>query len=119
MSANNLRTKHFKHLHHMRIKYSTLCHIKSSTLPFSCNINLCHTTCRLVSRIQGPTAPRHLGRKQQALCALTLVPPSSPEVLNVKRRESPLLVKGGIMGEKWPIKFSLTITTSTEIVRDF
>jgi hypothetical protein len=28
-------------------------------------------------------------------------------------------VKGGIMGEKWPIKFSLTITTSTEIVRDF
>jgi hypothetical protein len=28
-------------------------------------------------------------------------------------------VKGGITGEKWPIKFSLTITTSTEIVRDF
>jgi hypothetical protein len=27
-------------------------------------------------------------------------------------------VKGGIMGEKWPIKFSLTITTSMEIVRD-
>jgi hypothetical protein len=23
------------------------------------------------------------------------------------------------MGEKWPIKFSLTITTSTVIVRDF
>jgi hypothetical protein len=23
------------------------------------------------------------------------------------------------MGEKWPIKFSLTITTFTEIVRDF
>jgi hypothetical protein len=23
------------------------------------------------------------------------------------------------MGEKWPIKFSLMITTSTEIVRDF
>jgi hypothetical protein len=23
------------------------------------------------------------------------------------------------MGEKWPIKFSLTITTSTEIIRDF
>jgi hypothetical protein len=23
------------------------------------------------------------------------------------------------MGEKWPIKFILTITTSTEIVRDF
>jgi hypothetical protein len=28
-------------------------------------------------------------------------------------------VKGGIIGEKWPNKFSLTITTSTEIVRDF
>jgi hypothetical protein len=28
-------------------------------------------------------------------------------------------VKGGIMGEKLPIKFSLTITISTEIVRDF
>jgi hypothetical protein len=30
-----------------------------------------------------------------------------------------LLVKGGIMGEIWPIKFSLMIVTSTEIVRDF
>jgi hypothetical protein len=28
-------------------------------------------------------------------------------------------VKGGIMGEKWPNKFRLTITTSTVIVRDF
>jgi hypothetical protein len=28
-------------------------------------------------------------------------------------------VKGGIMGEKWPAKFSLTITTSMEIVSDF
>jgi hypothetical protein len=28
-------------------------------------------------------------------------------------------VKGEIMGENWPIKFSLTITTSTEIVRHF
>jgi hypothetical protein len=28
-------------------------------------------------------------------------------------------VKGGILGEKWSIKFSLTITTSTEIVTDF
>jgi hypothetical protein len=28
-------------------------------------------------------------------------------------------VKGEIMGEKWLIQFSLTITTSTEIVRDF
>jgi hypothetical protein len=28
-------------------------------------------------------------------------------------------VKGGIMGEKWPNKFSLSIMTSTEIIRDF
>jgi hypothetical protein len=28
-------------------------------------------------------------------------------------------VKGEIMGEKWPIKFSLTITISMEIMRDF
>jgi hypothetical protein len=28
-------------------------------------------------------------------------------------------VKGEIMGEKWPIRFSLKITTSTEIVKDF
>jgi hypothetical protein len=28
-------------------------------------------------------------------------------------------VKGGIMGEKWLIKFSLTIPTYTKIVRDF
>jgi hypothetical protein len=28
-------------------------------------------------------------------------------------------MNGGIMGEKWSIKFSLTITTSTDIVRNF
>jgi hypothetical protein len=28
-------------------------------------------------------------------------------------------VKGGIMGEKWPIRFSLTIMTCTEIIWDF
>jgi hypothetical protein len=28
-------------------------------------------------------------------------------------------VKDGIMGEKWPIKLSLTITTSKAIVKDF
>jgi hypothetical protein len=61
----------------------------------------------------------HLALKQQALYAPPLVSPSSPEALHVKRREIPLLVKGRIMGEKWPIKFSLTITTSTEIVRNF
>jgi hypothetical protein len=38
-----------------------------------------------------------------------LVPPSSPEALHVSRRERPLLAKEGIMDEKWPVKFSLTM----------
>jgi hypothetical protein len=38
-----------------------------------------------------------------------LVPRSSPEALNVKLRERPLSAKGGIMGEKWQGKFSLTM----------
>jgi hypothetical protein len=38
-----------------------------------------------------------------------LVPRSSPEVLHVRRRERPLLTKGGIRSEKWPVKFSLTL----------
>jgi hypothetical protein len=32
---------------------------------------------------------------------------SSP--VHLQRREKPLLAKGGIMGEKWPVKFSQTI----------
>jgi hypothetical protein len=59
------------------------------------------------SRIRGPTAPMHLGLKERALCAPLLVPPLSPEALHVRRRERPLSAKGGIMGEKWLIKFSL------------
>jgi hypothetical protein len=35
------------------------------------------------------------------------------EALHVRRRERPVSAKGGTMGEKWPIKFSLTIGTST------
>jgi hypothetical protein len=35
-----------------------------------------------------------------------LVPRSSPEALHARRRERPLLEKGGIMVEKWPVKFS-------------
>jgi hypothetical protein len=38
-----------------------------------------------------------------------LVPRSSPEAIHVERRERLLLAKGGIMGEKWPVKFSLTM----------
>jgi hypothetical protein len=47
----------------------------------------------------------------EAVCTLTpvLVPRSSPEALHTRRRERPLLTKGEIMGERWPVKFSLTI----------
>jgi hypothetical protein len=38
-----------------------------------------------------------------------LVPRSSPEALHVEQRERPLLAKEGIMGEEWPVKFSLTM----------
>jgi hypothetical protein len=38
-----------------------------------------------------------------------LVPPSSPEALHIRRRERPLLARGGTMGEKCPIKFSLQL----------
>jgi hypothetical protein len=38
-----------------------------------------------------------------------LVPHSSPEVIHVRRREKPILAKAGITGEKWPVKFSLTM----------
>jgi hypothetical protein len=34
---------------------------------------------------------------------------SSPEALHTRRRESPLLAKGGNMSEKWPVKFCQTI----------
>jgi hypothetical protein len=44
-----------------------------------------------------------------------LVPRSSPEALHVRWRERPLSAKGGSMGEKWPIKFSLTNATSTSL----
>jgi hypothetical protein len=37
---------------------------------------------------------------EAASCKLSNEVSQSPEVLHVKRRESPLLVKGGIMGKK-------------------
>src|SRR5215468_7948358 len=36
-------------------------------------------------------------------------PPSSPEALHIRRRERPLLARGGTMGEKCPIKCSLQL----------
>jgi hypothetical protein len=38
---------------------------------------------------------------------------SSP--VHLQRRERPLLAKGGSMGEKWPVKFSLTNANSTSL----
>jgi hypothetical protein len=40
-------------------------------------------------------------------------PRSSQEALHVRRRERPLSAKGETMGEKWPVKFSLTNATFT------
>jgi hypothetical protein len=42
-------------------------------------------------------------------------PRSSLEALYVRRRERPLSAKGGTVGEKGPIKFSLTNATSTSL----
>jgi hypothetical protein len=40
----------------------------------------------------------------------TLVsPPSSPETFHIRQHERPLLARGGTMGDKCPIKFSLQI----------
>jgi hypothetical protein len=36
-------------------------------------------------------------------------PPSSPEALHIRRHERPLLARGGTMGKKCPIKFSLQL----------
>jgi hypothetical protein len=46
-------------------------------------------------------------------------PLSSPEALNVNRRERPLSAKVGTMGDKCQIKFSHTIATSAAIVGFF
>jgi hypothetical protein len=47
---------------------------------------------------------------QDLLCLTTFVVPRlSPEAPHVKWRERPLSAEGGIMGEKWPVKFSLTM----------
>jgi hypothetical protein len=47
----------------------------------------------------------------EAFCTLTpvLVPSFIPEPLHARLRERPLLAKDGIMGEKWPVKFSQLI----------
>jgi hypothetical protein len=58
-------------------------------------------------RIRGPTAPMHLGLKEQDLCALLLVSPVISRGAARQMSERPLSVKGGIMDEKWPIIFSL------------
>jgi hypothetical protein len=59
----------------------------------------------------GPAETRIKHRNPQRFIVLNpiLVPRSTPEALHVEWRERPLLAKGGIMGEKWPVKYSLTM----------
>jgi hypothetical protein len=65
----------------------------------------------------GPAEPRLVHCSLSRLIVLTplLVPPSSPEALHIRRRERLLLAKGGITGEKWPVKVSRNNTTSTSL----
>jgi hypothetical protein len=51
----------------------------------------------------------------EAYCAkprFSSPPPSSSEARHVRRRERPLSAKQGILGEKRPVKFSLTMRLS-------
>jgi hypothetical protein len=59
----------------------------------------------------GRREPRLSPSAFEAVCTLTpvLVPPFNSRGVHTRRRERPLLAKGGIMGEKWPVKFSQTI----------
>jgi hypothetical protein len=43
-------------------------------------------------------------------------PRLSAEAIHVRRLERPVSAKGRTMGEKWPIKFSLTNGTSTSLL---
>jgi hypothetical protein len=58
----------------------------------------------------GPAESRlaHCSLSRLIVLNPALVPRSSPEALHARRREILLLAKGGIMGEKFPVKFSLT-----------
>jgi hypothetical protein len=56
--------------------------------------------------------PPNVLQPTEAYCtnpAVIPLPPSSPEALHIRRRDRPLLARGGNMGEKCPIKFSLQL----------
>jgi hypothetical protein len=76
----------------------------SNPILISQSINLCGTWQWIDTRIRGPTAPMHPGLKEWALCAPLLI---SPVRCSTSHNVIPPSAKGGIMGEKWPIKFSL------------
>jgi hypothetical protein len=65
---------------------------------------LCYSFLLLLLLFVGPST-------FEAVCTLTpvLFPRSSPEALQDRRRERPLLAEGGIMGDKWSVKFSQAI----------
>jgi hypothetical protein len=73
--------------------------------------NLSTFLCRLYSSSSIGGAGVYRTSVFEAVCTLTpvLVPRSSPEALYARQLERPVLAKGGIMGEKWPVKFSQTI----------
>jgi hypothetical protein len=61
----------------------------------------------------------HCSHSRLIVLTPLLVPRSSPEALHARRRERPLLAKGGIMGEKWPVKFSRNNATPTSLSGSF
>jgi hypothetical protein len=66
--------------------------------------------CVLLLLTVGPAESAYALQPFEAYCANpALVPHSSPEALHIGRRERPLLAKGGLTGEKWPVKFNLTV----------
>jgi hypothetical protein len=62
----------------------------------------------------GPGKTRLMDCSHPRLIVLNrvLVPHSSAEALHVERRERPLFAKGGIIGQKWPVKFSVILRLS-------
>jgi hypothetical protein len=58
--------------------------------------------------------PPNVLQPTETYCAnpALVFPPSFPEALHIRRRERPLLARGGTMGEKYPIKFILQLRIS-------
>jgi hypothetical protein len=72
---------------------------------------VCSSVC-----VAGGIPPNAL-QHTEAYCANSAFwfPRLSPEAVHVKWRERPLSAKGGTIGQKWPVKFSLTNATFTSL----